>query len=439
MIRLWLLRVLLVAFVVVAAVIVVALQVSDYLTDQAKQGHPTAQRTALDWYPRNAVARRIDGRRQLPSDMTSLSLDKAQPAVSSFKQAVADSPLETRAMARLVSTLALAGVTGPEIDQLAALADRLAPVKSQVQGQLLVAALAREENAQAVSHLARTLVGDPGSRNALFPVLQALWSSDAGRNAITQIAQDPRPYRWWGSFLNYLSAQARTESKQANAIEGVALAILRELITARSASGAWPLQPSERAIYIATLRREGLIEEAYLHWVNGLSKEALLRLGYVFDGGFNLPFDNSPGFGWQAKIAPQTGIIVSRSETFGSSDDASLRVSFSGKRVRFKHVSQELALPPGGFRVRGRVRPDQLEGRIGVGLVFRCTLGTSMPAVQSEPWLGTGEWREFWFDVSVPPECRGQQLRLESLGKREVDHELRGTLWLDDLQIERFE
>lgn len=63
MIRLWLSRVLLMAFVAVAAVIVVALQVSDYLTDQAKQGDPTAQRTALDWYPRNAIARRIDGRR----------------------------------------------------------------------------------------------------------------------------------------------------------------------------------------------------------------------------------------------------------------------------------------------------------------------------------------------------------------------------------------
>lgn len=370
--------------------------------------------------------------------MTSLSLDEAQRAVTSFKQAVADSPLETRAMARLVSTLTLAGVTGPEIDQLAALADRLAPVKSQVQRQLLVAALARQENAKAVSHLARTLVGDPSSRDDLFPLLHALWSSDAGRTAITSLAQDPRPYRWWNGFLRYLSAQISTEST-ADATGGNTLPILRELIAARSASSAWPLQAEERAIYIATLRREGLIDEAYLHWVNGLDKEALLRLGYLFDGGFNLPFDNSPGFGWQAKIAPQTGIIISRSETFGSSDDASLRVSFSGKRVRFRHVSQELALPPGGFRVRGRVRPDQLEGRIGVGLVFRCTLGTSMPAVQSEPWLGTGEWREFWFDVSVPPECRGQQLRLESLGQREVDHELRGTLWLDDLQIERFE
>ena len=438
MVRLWLARVFLMAFVAAAAVVVVALHVSDYFTDQAKQGHPTAQRTALDWYPRNAVARRIDGRRQLPSDMSSLSLKEAERAINTFRRAVADSPLETRAMARLVSTMTLAGVTGPEITQLAALADRLAPVKSQVQRQLLAAALAREENAKAVSHLARTLVGDPSSHDDLFPVLQVLWLSEAGRTAITSLAQDPRPYRWWNGFLRYLSAQVSTESK-AYATEGNTLAILRELISARSASSAWPLQAEERAIYIATLRREGLIDEAYLHWVNGLDKEALLRLGYLFDGGFNLPFDNSPGFGWQAKIAPQTGVIISRSETFGSSDDASLRVSFSGKRVRFRHVSQELALPPGGFRIRGRVRPDQLEGRLGVGLVFRCTLGSSMPVVQSEPWLGTGEWREFWFDVSVPPDCRGQQLRLESLGKREVDHELRGTLWLDDLRIERFE
>jgi len=439
MVLTWLGRLLLIAFVACAAVVIIALQVSDYFTEQAKQGHATAQRSALDWYPRNSVARRIDGRRRLPANLTTLSPETARPAVDAFKQAVANSPLETRAMARLVSTQALAGVDDPKVNQLATLSDRLAPVKSQVQRQLLVAALARQENAKAVSHLARTLVGDPGSQSDLFPILQALWLSDTGRSAIIDLAQDPRPYRWWLAFLRYVSQLAREDIRVPDPGTGDALNTLRELIATRGSSVAWPLQAEEREVYIGALRREGLIDEAYLHWVNGLDKDALLRLGYLFDGGFNLPFDNSPGFGWQAKIAPRTGVIISRSETFGSSDDASLRVSFSGKRVRFRHVYQELALPPGGFRVRGRVRPDQLEGRIGVGLVFRCTLGTTITPAQSEPWLGTGEWREFWFDVSVPPDCKGQQLRLESLGNREVDHELRGTLWLDDLQIERFE
>lgn len=439
MIRLWLGRFLLTAFVAGAAIMVVALQMSEYFTDQAKQGHPTAQRAALDWYPGNAVARRIDGRRQLPANMSSVSPKTVERAIDTFKRSVADSPLETRAMARLVSTLALAGIEASEAERLAALADRLAPVKSQVQRQLLVTALARQTYDKAVSHLARTLVGDPSARDDLFPILHALWTAEGGRRAITDIAQDPRPYRWWLGFLGYLRVEAAAYTPAANGSENNALTTLRELVAARGVSATWPLQAEEREVYIAALRHEGLIDEAYLHWVNGLDKDALLRLGYLFDGGFNLPFDNSPGFGWQAKIAPNTGVIISRSETFGSSDDASLRVSFSGKRVRFRHVYQELALPAGNFRVRGRVRPDQLEGRIGVGLVFRCSLGADMVPVQSEPWLGTGEWRDFWFDVTVPAECRGQQLRLESLGKREVDHELRGTLWLDDLQIERFE
>lgn len=131
-----------------------------------------------------------------------------------------------------------------------------------------------------------------------------------------------------------------------------------------------------------------------------------------------------------------SGVIISRSETFGSSDDASLRVSFGGKRVRFQHVYQRLVMPPGAYRISGRVRPDQLKGRLGAGLVFSCSVGRDDVRYSSDPWLGTGEWRSFWFDVEVPVGCLEQMLRLESLGKREVDHELSGTLWLDDLQIE---
>ena len=41
------------------------------------------------------------------------------------------------------------------------------------------------------------------------------------------------------------------------------------------------------------------------------------------------------------------------------------------------------------------------------------------------------------FEVTVPDECSGQMLRLYSAGHRDVDHELDGAIWFDDLQIGR--
>jgi hypothetical protein len=37
----------------------------------------------------------------------------------------------------------------------------------------------------------------------------------------------------------------------------------------------------------------------------------------------------------------------------------------------------------------------------------------------------------------VPADCIGQVLSLRSVGARDVDHEIEGTLWVDALRIER--
>jgi len=39
--------------------------------------------------------------------------------------------------------------------------------------------------------------------------------------------------------------------------------------------------------------------------------------------------------------------------------------------------------------------------------------------------------------VTVPADCPGQILRLHSAGNREVDHELNGGIWFDDLRLIR--
>ena len=95
-----------------------------------------------------------------------------------------------------------------------------------------------------------------------------------------------------------------------------------------------------------------------------------------------------------------------------------------------------LFLAPGDYVLSGRVRPDKLQARRGLQWRVHCSAGPSVVLGQSGEFAGTGDWREFSFPVSVPPECNGQVLRLFSVGQRDVDHELSGAIWFDDLALE---
>ena len=125
--------------------------------------------------------------------------------------------------------------------------------------------------------------------------------------------------------------------------------------------------------------------EAYLHWVNGLSKEQLGSLGYLYDGGFDQPFANDSGFGWVARPPHNSGIRISRGDTYGASNDQALRLDFRGKRVRFAHVYQQVFLAPGRYSVSGRVRPDQLRARRGLQWRLYCSAGTGGTLEAAEP------------------------------------------------------
>ena len=416
-------RVLVIAVMLALFSRAVQLHMSDYFVLLAQMGNKDAHERALDWDAGNAVALRISGRRALPALDGDVPAEAVRPSLEQFVAALRASPLEVRAMARLGATTALSEANLSFAERLSSVAERLAPVMPQVQAQLVLRSLAQSDFDSAVAQMARAMAGDGTLKSGYFPLLMEMLQGNVGEDALETIARDPRAYSWWQGFFRFVSKEDQT------------LTALRRLVAMRVASPVWPLQPEESGYYLSRLRAEGLVTEAYLHWVNNLSEAELKRLGYLYDGGFNLRFDNAPGFGWQARIDRRTGVIISRSETFGSSDDASLRVSFSGKRVRFNHVYQELALPAGKFRVSGRVRPDQLEGRKGVKWRLFCTVGGSQTLAETEAYLGNGEWRSFWFDVDVPPECTGQTLRLESAGDREVDHELTGTVWFDDMII----
>ncbi len=419
---LWLRRGALLVLATVLVWQVVVRHMADYHAQRALGGERAAADLALQWDATQPRALELKARYLVREAGPEPDGQARQRAQLWLQRAVAADP----ARGNNLSTLALLAQPGDPAEgaALAAVADRLAPVQPRNQRFLAQYALNGDDLAAAVSHLARAMVGAPETQATVFPLLVQVAADPAAREVLAAIAEDPQPFPWWNGFFAHV------------ANNGENLDALRGLVQLREASGAYPLQEYERNLYVNRLRREGLVAEAYLHWVNGLGKTRLAVLGFLYDGGFEQDFDNDAGFGWVARPPANSGIRITRSNTYGTGGERALRLALGGKRVRFAHLYQHVFLDAGRYTVRGRVRPEQLKGRRGLQWRVYCTAGSGALLGQSELFLGTGDWRAFDFEIDVPPDCGGQILRLYSAGSRDVDHELAGTIWFDDMQIE---
>ena len=408
-------------FAVIAAVVswqILAVNLSDYFVEDASYGNPEALQTALWWDQHHPVALA-----QLGAD--AIRQEQPAAALALLRAAIASNPADARPQMDVAALYAVDGEV-EQGDRLATAANTLMPVQYAAQLDLALYWSAREDVEQAVQHLAIALVGGRGRlREAYFPQLLAVAAQEQSRGALLPITENPTLYPWWEAFFRYAARDAQD------------VATVTALVDMREASAQVPLSARERDLYIGRLRKDDLIAEAYLYWVNGLDKEDMQYLGYLFDGGFEREIVNKTGFEWRASPPRNSGIRITSGDTYGTEGDTALRVSFSGKRIRFRHLSQNLYLDQGTYVLTGRVRPDNLKARRGLQWRVDCNAGASGTLGNSDTFAGSGDWRAFAFDITVPADCVGQVLTLRSVGARDVDHEIEGTLWVDALRIER--
>jgi len=406
---------------VIAAVVswqILAVNLSDYFVEDASYGNPEALQTALWWDQHHPVALA-----QLGAD--AIRQEQPAAALALLRAAIASNPADARPQMD-VAALYAADDEVEQGDRLATVANALMPVQYAAQLDLALYWSGREDVEQAVQHLAIALVGGRGRlRETYFPQLLAVAAQEQSRGALLPITENPTLYPWWEAFFRYAARDAQD------------VATVTALVDMREASAQVPLSALERDLYIGRLRKDDLIAEAYLYWVNGLDKEDLQYLGYLFDGGFEREIVNKTGFEWRAYPPRNSGIRITSGDTYGVEGGTALRASFSGKRIRFRHLSQNLYLDQGTYVLSGRVRPDNLKARRGLQWRVDCNAGASGTLGNSDTFAGSGDWRAFAFDITVPADCIGQVLSLRSVGARDVDHEIEGTLWVDALRIER--
>ena len=384
---------------------------SAHYVERLEAGERDAAAKALAWDPRQPEA--------LYAQALSLREEDPDAAASLFARAYAQNPADSRplvATARMV----LDEGDADRADAMVKAAVELTPADPRIHRQAAAYWISRGELTLAMRHLSLTLETSPAYREELFPRLLKIAEDSGAWPAFRPLALSPPS--WWGAFFAEVS-------KRSLDVETVRL-----LYALRRESSQTPLTEEERKAYVARLKKDGLITEAYIEWINGLTRGQRDQLGLLHDGGFELEPTNW-GFDWH--LGKRRGVIVDQARTYGVKGERALHVIFKDLKRPFRDISQPLFLDPGTYRLDGKVRTDSLETKGGLKWVVRCLLPEVEQIGESERFLGANQWRGFGFEFEVEESCGLQEIRLVSAGKRAFEYEITGGAWFDGMAIRR--
>jgi hypothetical protein len=189
--------------------------------------------------------------------------------------------------------------------------------------------------------------------------------------------------------------------------------------------------------YLEVLIQHKYYELAYYAWLQFIGPEQLRSIGLLYNGSFEATPSGLP-FDWIIKAgAGATVEILERSDQEGQ---RALFIEFSQGRVEFPGVVQVIMLAPGAYRFKGKYR-GELVGRRGLVWRVRCA-GAKGDAV-GESAMTAGQapvWRDIEFAFTVPDaNCRAQELQLELDARMASEQLVSGSVWYDDLRIQRVE
>ena len=188
--------------------------------------------------------------------------------------------------------------------------------------------------------------------------------------------------------------------------------------------------------YLAVLIEHKYFELAYYVWLQFIGPEQLRSIGLLFNGSFEATPSGLP-FDWlMTGGAGVTIDIVDRPDQEGQH---ALFIEFSQGRVEFYGVGQMIMLGPGAYRFKGKYK-GELVGRRG--LIWRASCAGSGAPLGESPMVGGAApgWRDIEFSFTVPnANCRAQQLRLDLDARMASEQLVSGSIWHDELRIQRVE
>lgn len=344
-----------------------------------------------------------------------------ETALEMLRRAIAGNPARGPSYALVGALWAERGEADNAVTALAT-AVRMAPAKVDIRLAAAALALQQGDLRAVLEHWDVALTRRGSLSTTLYPALLELAALPDHRDVLGQLVSTRR-LTWWPGFV----AHASTNVKQ--------LDTLMALYEMASASNDNRLSGAALGAVLQRLQREGLWLEARLAWMDSLPDEQLYGMGNLYNGSFEYPITDI-GFDWLRIRAGY--ILVEAAPTAGSSGRKALHLLFRGPRVHYRHLSQLLMLPAGEYTFGGRARADGLEASPGLIWAISCVGKQEYRIGETAHFRGRSAWRGFQTRFSVPAEnCPAQILRLQLAGRVALEFEAKGSIWFDDLWIER--
>lgn len=359
---------------------------------------------ALAWDPGNPAALLALAERQLTDG-------QAPAAAATARQLLRIEPLQAQAFA------VLAEAASADAAALHELALRHAPRDLRTRAWLLGTQLAEGRYADALANIDVVLRISPAQGTRLFPLMVQLADNSVFADALAQTLSTQPAWR-----AELLSA-VLTQGSQV-AVDQVYTAVQRDGGLSSAEAGRW----------LDRLIAAGEWGEAYSRWVGTLTLTPGASLPVVYNGDFEAE-PTGIGFDWRLRGAP--GVLIERAGVAGARGTYAARVAFLGRRVPQIDFEQTLLLAAGRYRLHLRAHARDLRSDKGLEWAIACH-GAAEPLAVSARLEGNFDWKAVATDFVVPSaDCPAQRLWLRNPGADGAGKIVSGTLWFDDIAIDR--
>jgi hypothetical protein len=261
---------------------------------------------------------------------------------------------------------------------------------------LIGIALQRGEVSEAVQDIDTMLRRRPDRFSEIAPFFLPLLRDEEGYTAILDALAKDAP--WRSPLVRQLSTDP----------EGLSLV---ERLLGDLAAADKPARPTELAMVLNGLVRQGQHEQAYRFFLFTLSDEEKAYGGYVYNSTF-APVKLARRFDWQ--YADKPGVEVRLSAQDGENPQGA-HIRFLNAPIKEVGIGQTTMLPPGKYQLVVEGSGTNLSLPKGLFWVIDCVGGQRAQVAKSAVPEGSFRNRRFNVAFSVPDEgCPLQQLRLST-------------------------
>jgi hypothetical protein len=342
------------------------------------------------------------------------------PAVRGWaEKAMLADPLNARAL-RILGQAAAAAGNDAAAARFMRMAAQLSLHQSIAVYWLLVDSVEHKDYKAALTYADVALRTLPGFDTYAMPALARIAEDSNGLGLLKAALADDPP--WRSVVLENLPRAVDDE----RTLLDIFLALLRS----RHPPTAAELDP-----YLNFLVEHRMYQLGYYTWLQFLRPDQLAGAGLLYDGDFETPPSAAP-FDWHIEQGFGVSIeVVDRPDKPG---DHALSLAFESGRVEYQSVKQLLMLTPGRYHLSGRYK-GELVGPRGLKWRLACAENLQHPFAESTMINGRAPvWSDVDLDFAVPAEaCRAQYLSLDLDARMPSEQFISGTIWFDDLRIQR--